>query len=443
MQFKFLGDGLHAQIDSSFFLKMLSRYEGKTETEMLHEFQKCFEARKIMDGNLFFAKVGNPLKSVTKEIMYEVLSSKVYSVNKNLISNKLPTTWVSEGRKQGFVFKNITFRPSNFLVKDTTIWLKSDISIKKCGPLLHGCRLLDYTGRDFLYLFYNNVTREFRVEAQAPPSLRKMESLKTICMAAATAAGRTSLDYSILPLDLQCSIQHQLSPKQQMAFKGCFKTVKVWHSNQKLWQEIEYDVETQKYHGKARVWDSSGELILKLYFHQGLMHGNCVTMDSGAGGFPTSLTVFEHNVPIGERIRFHLIEDYKQTTKFQPGSCIHRIRFHTTFVKDDEDVGTDKEEHVWGLLYCDPVNHNWKQTLYDDEKTRDNWDSYPTYFKTYSAFLLGKKGFVPPCVCVETKLEAASVEFKKQQQKRKTISSSLKQKTFSKNNTKTKKIKFI
>ena len=310
MQFKFLGDEPCVGLTSSVSLKILLRCQAKTEIEMFHEFQNHSDMRKIMNGIFFFAKVANPLKSVSKYSLCDILSFDVYSVNQKLLSNQLPEPWTSETPKEGFVFKTIQFRPSHFLVNDVKIWLKSDISLKKCGPLLHGCRLLDYTGRDFLYLFYNNATREFRVEELAPPPLVKMESLKTICLAA--ISGMTALDYSILSSDLQCSMQHHLSPSHQMASKDCYKTVKVWHPNQKLWQEIEYDVETKKYHGKALAWNSRGRLVLQLHFHQGLMHGSCVTMYSGIGGFLTSRSTFNHNAPTGKRIRLNLIKDYKK-----------------------------------------------------------------------------------------------------------------------------------
>ncbi len=412
MQFEFLGDEQPDTHQNTIFSpKILLRCQGKSEIEMFHEFQKYFDMCKIMDGDLFFAKVTNSPRSAPKSSpLCNILSFNVYSMNQKLISNKLPTTWTSEKPKQGFVFKTIQFRPSNFLVKDVGILLKSDISLEKCGPLLDGCRLLDYTGRDFIYLFYNNVTKTFMVEARLPPPLVKMESLKTICLAAAVAPGVTLFDYSILPLDLQSSIQqYHLNPRQQMAFKGCFKTVKIWHSNQKLWQEIEYDAETKKYHGKARVWDFTGNLVLEMYFDQGQMHGKCVTFDSRAAGFPTSMTVFEHNVPTEERIRFQLAKDCKQTTRFQPGSCIHRIRFHTTSVSDDEDEGTDKEEHAWGLLSCDSLDLKWKGTVYDDEKIRDSWDSWSQYVKLYTPFsTMFLEGFVPACLCVKKKVEAAA-----------------------------------
>ena len=453
MQFEFLGDEPDTQQNTFFSLKILLRCQGESEIEMSHEFQKYFDMCKIMDGNLFFTKVANSPRSAPKSPLCDIPSSNVYSVNQELISNKLPVEWTSKKPKQGFVFKTIQFRPSHFLLTDVGILLKSDISLEKCGPLVHGCRLLDYTGRDFLYLFYNNVTREFMVEARPPPALVKMESLKTICLAATAAPGRVLLNYSILPLDLQCLIQHRLSPRQQMVFKGCFKTVRIWHSNQKLWQEIEYDVETKKYHGRARMWDSSERLILEMYFHQGLMHGSCVTFDPRASGFLTSLTVFEHNAPTGERIRFQLAKEYKQTTQYQPGSCIHRIRFHTMVISDDDDEGTNREEHGWGLLWCDPVDLKWERTVYTDEKTRGSWDSHSVYYKIHaSSPLAQKKGFVPPCLCVKRKVDAAAaaadaaVEAEKkynqqklqQWQKRKFINKSSKQETF----LKMKKIKF-
>ncbi len=408
MQFDFFGDEPHTPQGNTFIsLKILLRCQGKSEIEMSHEFQKYFDMCKIMDGDLFLAKVANSLRSAPKFPLCNILSFDVHSVNKKLISNKLPRTWTSGKPEQGFVFKLITFRPSHFLVKDVGILLKSDISLEECGPLLHGCRLVDYTGRDFLYLFYNEVTREFRVEAQPPALVKKMESLKTICLAATAASRRISLDYLILPLDLQCSMQHCLSPRQQMASKGCFKTVKVWHSNQKLWQEIDYDVETKKYHGRARMWDSSERLILDMHFQQGLAHGSCVTFDTRAGGFCTSLTVFEHNAPTGERIRFHLVEEYKQTTQYRPGSCDHRIRFHTMAISDDDDEGTNREEHGWGLLWCDPEDLKWKEAAYDNAKTRDSWDSNSLYYRVHpSSSLARSEGFVPPCLCVKRKVDA-------------------------------------
>ena len=115
---------------------------------------------------------------------------------------------------------------------------------------------------------------------------------------------------------------------------------------------------------------------------------------------------------------------------------------HTTVVANGKDVGTDKEEHYWSLFSCNPPNHDWKETMYNDEKTRDSWDSHSKYFKIRaSSHLVQMKGYVPPCVCLKIKREAAVLAAfaQEKQQKRKTIRSSKTKKTFSK----IKKIKFI
>ncbi len=304
-----------------------------------HPFMKSELTRKIRNGILLFAKVCIGRHSMS--MMYHFDNDLVCKINQDILSRCLPVSWTQRTATTGFEYRILT----GFLAGSEGAYVKSDIPIEKYGPLWHGCRLLTTSILDkYNYGYYDATNKVIKLKGY-PVKRKCVKSLKNLCVQVfqrnqnpLRIVGKTMekiWNCSRLPSSLHECLQKYMDPAEQMAQPKCFKTVKVWHANQEICQEIEYDAETRKYHGKARMWDFRGRLILELHFHQGQMHGPCVTMDPEAGGFPTSLTVFKHNVPTGERIRFNLAEDCKQTTQFQLGSCSHRIRFRTATVYDD------------------------------------------------------------------------------------------------------------
>ncbi len=309
MQFKFLDHKSIAPssgvvLDPILFRKTLYWSQKKTEIEIHLQFLREDDVRCVARGELFLATVAKPIRFASRQpkpLLYKTHDGTGALENVTLVHDRFPEAWVTPDRTSG----KIKFVNSPYSIKRVGLCLKSDISVKEYGPLLHGCRLLNRDANDFLYVVYDATQKEFSLDTEPP---RVVESLRAMCLQAATIATLYSTtggenkypDYSRLPLELREFLQRLLSPIRQMSSPKSFKTVKIWHVNQKLYQEIEYDAKTKKYHGKARMWDFSGRLILVLYFNQGLMHGDCITTDPRRGNLITSHTIFKMNKPIGQ-----------------------------------------------------------------------------------------------------------------------------------------------
>ncbi len=358
---------------------------------------KCNNS-ELVNGAFFTAKAITPVDGfecdVQLPITYEMNPRLIREINHDLLSKRLPAAWSSEGRKKGFVYRFFE------LVTRSTVgtFLRRDIPIEKYGPLWHGCRFVSVEGLYYEYVVYEATQKKLSCSTHFPKDLK---TLKSMCLDVVLRIEEKSLpnklqDYSILPLDIQECLQKSTTPEWQMMHSNCFKTVKIWHANQTLSQEIEYDAETKKYHGKACLWDYHGQLILELYFKQGRMHGSCKT--SHDVNDPVSSSMFENGLPVGLRMAHHSYALTYGKTWYLPGSCSHRIHFrYQSFFWDFTDGATDKYLHGdtwWGLLIWH--ENRWQSCLYRVKKVRDFWDS-----SALERHDPTRPGYIHLCTCEE------------------------------------------
>lgn len=358
---------------------------------------KCNNS-ELVNGAFFTAKAVTPIDgaewAAQLPITYDMNPCLIREINQDLLSKRLPAAWSSEKSEEGFVCR--FFKQDS---KSTTgTFLRRDLPIEKYGPLWHGCRFVGVGGGYYAYVVYKATQKKLSCSIHFPKDLK---TLKSMCLDAVFKVEEQSLpkkrqDYSTLPLDLQECVQKGISPEWQMMHSNCFKTVKIWHANQKLCQEIEYDAITKKYHGKARMWDYHGQLVLELYFKQGRMHGSCKTGCDVNN--PVSSSMFENGLPVGMRITHQLDALTYGKTWYLPGSCAHRIRFRCqSFFWDFENGATDNDPHSntwWGLLIWH--EKRWQSCMYTAEKVRDFWDS-----STWERHDPTRPGYIHACTCEE------------------------------------------
>ena len=362
---------------------------------------------KVGNGVFFTAQATTPFDGgewlEELPITYQKNPAMIRIMNQDLLSKRLPAAWSRKKRVRGFVAR--TFKLSGTATVTTAgTFLRCDLPIEKYGPLWHGCRLVDSLGVCYVYVVYEATQKKLSCDIYVPDDLK---TLKSMCLNVVLGVEEKSLpntvqDYSRLPPDLQECLQKHMSPEWQMVHSNCFKTVKIWHANQRLCQEIEYDTETKKYHGKARMWDYNGHLVLELHFKQGRMHGSCKT--SHDVNDPVSSSMFENGLPIGMKILHHPGAPGYEKTYYTAGSCPHRIRFRLQSFHWNENSGATGGKWdtsiLWGLL----IRHEkmWKSCTYSTEELRDFWDKHDWYHSPSQADLVIGR-YVRSCECVSVK----------------------------------------